>query len=118
MWYSTLLQRSKAKMRFWFLSRDYVDILAGYGTIALEILQDIPLVEAIIVPVGTGGLAAAIATVIKHKRKKCLIYVCTNSFMRSFLLTNIDMNISLRTFQFYGVNRGLHLGNLGLSSHF
>ncbi|XP_026314684.1 uncharacterized protein LOC113226315 isoform X2 [Hyposmocoma kahamanoa] len=65
-------------------SRDYVDILAGYGTIALEILQDIPLVDAVIVPVGTGGLAAAIAVVIKHKKKNCLIYGVQPEEARAF----------------------------------
>lgn len=50
-------------------------MLEGYGSIALEILRDIPYVDAIIVPVGTGGLAAAIATVVKHDKPDCLVYV-------------------------------------------
>lgn len=50
-------------------------MLAGYGTIALEILDQVPNVEAIIVPVGTGGLAAAITAVIKHTKPNCLVYV-------------------------------------------
>lgn len=51
-------------------------MLAGYGTIALEILHEIPEVEAIIVPIGTGGLAAATARVVKHhKSSKCKVYV-------------------------------------------
>lgn len=78
LYYKTIL---KQKCVIFFISRDYVPILAGYGTIALEILQDIPSVEAIIVPVGTGGLAAGIATVIRHMKKNCLIYVCTGNFI-------------------------------------
>ncbi|XP_059053325.1 L-threonine ammonia-lyase-like isoform X1 [Achroia grisella] len=54
--------------------RDHPHILAGYGTIALEILDQMPYVDAIIVPVGSGGLAAAIATVIKHVKPRCLVY--------------------------------------------
>lgn len=58
-----------------FYSRDHPDVLAGYGTIALEILHEIPEVDAIIVPIGTGGLAAATARVVKHHNTKCQVYV-------------------------------------------
>ena len=40
------------------------NVVAGYGAIALEILEDMPDVEAIYVPVGGGGLVAGIANVI------------------------------------------------------
>ena len=39
-------------------------VVAGYGAIALEILEDMPEIEAIYVPVGGGGLVAGIANVI------------------------------------------------------
>jgi threonine dehydratase len=39
-------------------------VVAGYGAIALEILEDLPDVRAIYVPVGGGGLLAGIATVV------------------------------------------------------
>ncbi|XP_026314666.1 uncharacterized protein LOC113226302 isoform X2 [Hyposmocoma kahamanoa] len=54
--------------------RDHPDVLAGYGTIALEIMHEIPEVEFIIVPIGTGGLAAATARVVKHHKTKCQVY--------------------------------------------
>ncbi|XP_045776864.1 L-threonine ammonia-lyase-like [Maniola jurtina] len=54
--------------------RDYPNILTGYGSIAIEILEQQPTVDAILVPVGTGGLIAAIATVVKHVRPNCLVY--------------------------------------------
>jgi threonine dehydratase len=41
------------------------DIIAGQGTLGLEILEDVPDVEAVVVPVGGGGLLAGIATAIK-----------------------------------------------------
>lgn len=47
---------------------DNPDVIAGQGTIALEILEQTPAVEAIVVPVGGGGLVAGIGTVIKAKR--------------------------------------------------
>lgn len=40
-------------------------VIAGQGTIALEILNDVPDMEAIIVPIGGGGLIAGIATAAK-----------------------------------------------------
>ena len=40
-------------------------IIAGQGTIGLEILEDLPEVECVLVPVGGGGLIAGIATAIK-----------------------------------------------------
>ncbi len=43
-------------------------MIAGNGTIGLEILEDIPEVNSVVVPFGGGGLTAGIATAI-HERK-------------------------------------------------
>jgi len=43
-------------------------IIAGQGTIGLEILEDLPEVEAIFIPVGGGGLLTGIAAAIKQKK--------------------------------------------------
>jgi threonine dehydratase len=40
-------------------------IIAGQGTIGLEILEDLPSVEAVLVPVGGGGMLSGIAAAIK-----------------------------------------------------
>lgn len=42
------------------------DVIAGQGTIALEILRDIPTVDTIIIPAGGGGLLAGMAFCIKQ----------------------------------------------------
>lgn len=42
------------------------DVLAGHGTIGLEINEDLPDVETIFVPVGGGGLSCGIANAIKY----------------------------------------------------
>lgn len=44
---------------------DDYDVMAGQGTIGLELLEDIPDLDMIIVPVGGGGLIAGIATAAK-----------------------------------------------------
>ncbi len=46
---------------------DNVDVIAGQGTMGLEILEQTPDVEAIVVPVGGGGLIAGIGTAVKAK---------------------------------------------------
>ena len=43
-------------------------IIAGQGTIGLEILEDLPEVETVIAPVGGGGMISGIATAIKLSR--------------------------------------------------
>ncbi len=45
---------------------DDPDIIAGQGTVALEILVDLPEVDTIIVPVGGGGFIAGIALTVKN----------------------------------------------------
>ena len=47
---------------------DHRDVVAGQGTIALEILEQVPDVATILVPVGGGGLAAGIAAAIAEVR--------------------------------------------------
>jgi threonine dehydratase len=46
---------------------DNEDVIAGQGTMGLEILEQTPNVEAIVVPVGGAGLIAGIGTVVKAK---------------------------------------------------
>ncbi|WP_440770495.1 threonine ammonia-lyase [Natronorubrum sp. DTA28] len=47
---------------------DDEDIMAGQGTIGLEILEDCPDVETVVVPIGGGGLISGIATAIKEQK--------------------------------------------------
>jgi len=47
---------------------DNAHVVAGQGTIALEILEQAPNVQAIVVPVGGGGLLAGIGTVVDAMR--------------------------------------------------
>jgi threonine dehydratase len=44
---------------------DDLDVIAGQGTVGLEIMQDLPDVDTLVVPVGGGGLIAGLATVAK-----------------------------------------------------
>lgn len=44
---------------------NHPDIVAGQGTVGLEILEDVPDVETIVVPIGGGGLISGIAMTVK-----------------------------------------------------
>lgn len=49
-------------------------VIAGQATIGVEILQAIPDVENVVVPIGGGGLISGIAFVIKHLNPNCKVY--------------------------------------------
>ncbi|KAK8888906.1 hypothetical protein M9Y10_033646 [Tritrichomonas musculus] len=48
---------------------DDPDIMAGQGTIALEIVEDLPDVNTVVVPIGGGGLAAGVSLALKKLNK-------------------------------------------------
>jgi threonine dehydratase len=48
-------------------------VIAGQGTIALEILEQLPEVEQVIVPIGGGGLISGVAYAIKHLKPECRV---------------------------------------------
>ena len=49
-------------------------VIAGQGTIGLEILEEMPEVEAIVVPVGGGGLISGVAFTVKTLRPDIKVY--------------------------------------------
>lgn len=52
---------------------DDPDIISGQGTIGLEIIEDLPNVDKIYLPVGGGGLASGVAIAVKSKRPEVKI---------------------------------------------
>jgi threonine dehydratase len=53
---------------------DDPDIIAGQGTIGLEIHESLPDVDTVIVPIGGGGLISGIATAIKNLKPEVQVY--------------------------------------------
>ncbi len=49
-------------------------VMAGNGTIALEILEDLPDVDAVIVPFGGGGLSCGIAAALRALRREAKVF--------------------------------------------
>jgi threonine dehydratase len=50
------------------------EVIAGQGTIALEILEEVPQIDAIVAPVGGGGLIAGLAIAAKALNPKIKVY--------------------------------------------
>jgi len=59
-------------------------IIAGQGTMGLEILDQVPDVEAVVLPIGGGGLIAGVSLAIKSKRPKVLIIGVETAHWRGF----------------------------------
>jgi threonine dehydratase len=62
------------------------DVIAGNGTIGLEIVEDLPDVDAVIVPYGGGGLSTGIAAALRELRPQCRVFaaeVCCPTCGRS-----------------------------------
>ena len=51
-----------------------LDVATGQGTIAMEIIKELPLVDIILVPVGGGGLAAGVSTLAKLLNPKIKVF--------------------------------------------
>lgn len=58
---------------------DHRAIISGQGTVMLEVLEEIPIVDAVLVPVGGGGLLAGCAVVAKTLRPNVEVIACETS---------------------------------------
>lgn len=63
---------------------DHPDIIAGQGTIGLEILKQVPEVDAILCPIGGAGLIAGLAIAVKALRPKVKIVGVESKATASF----------------------------------
>lgn len=65
-WWRTFETRSYPGVDATFIHAfDDLDVMAGNGTIALELLQDLPSLDAVVIPWGGGGLCCGIAAVLR-----------------------------------------------------
>jgi threonine dehydratase len=51
-------------------------VMAGNGTIGLEILEDLPGVDTVIVPYGGGGLSCGVASAVRALRPEAQVFAC------------------------------------------
>lgn len=68
------IRRSEAEQLTFIHPFDDEAVIAGQGTLGLEILRQAPDVEAVVVPVGGGGLISGIACAIKETNSKVAVY--------------------------------------------
>jgi threonine dehydratase len=74
-WWRTFETRSYPGVDATFIHAfDDLDVMAGNGTIALELLEDLPDVEAVVIPWGGGGLSCGIAAVLRARAPQVRIY--------------------------------------------
>lgn len=75
-WWQTFQERSYPGLedRAFVHAFDDDRVMAGNGTIGLEILEDLPDVDAVVVPFGGGGLACGIATAIRALKPDTRVY--------------------------------------------
>ncbi len=74
-WWQTFQNRAYPGIKGTFIHAfDDPKVMAGNGTIALEILEDLPDVAAILVPWGGGGLSCGIAAAIGKLKPECRVY--------------------------------------------
>lgn len=59
-------------------------VMAGQGTLALEVLEQVPELGAIVVPVGGGGLLAGVAVAVKAARPKVRVFAAEAAAAPSF----------------------------------
>ena len=73
-WWQTFVDRGRPGLDGAFVHAfDDVRVMAGNGTIGLELLEDLPDLDAVLVPWGGGGLASGIATAVKALRPSCRV---------------------------------------------
>ena len=53
---------------------DHPDVIAGQGTVGLEIVSDLSTVDVVLVPVGGGGLASGVASAVKALRPEAKVF--------------------------------------------
>jgi threonine dehydratase len=74
-WWRTFETRSYPGVDATFIHAfDDDDVMAGNGTIALELLEDLADMDAVVIPWGGGGLACGIATVLRELAPQVRIY--------------------------------------------
>jgi threonine dehydratase len=76
-WWNVLVEHSYPGMEGLFIHPvSDPAVIAGHGTIGLEILEDLPDVDAILVPYGGGGLSSGIAAAARALKPSVKVFAC------------------------------------------
>lgn len=76
-WLEVFRTRARAGMEGLFVHAfSDRNVMAGNGTIGLELLEDLPGVDAVLIPYGGGGLSCGIAAALRALKPDCRVYAC------------------------------------------
>ena len=76
-WWQVLVTRQFAGIDGFFVHPvSDAAVIAGNGTIGLEIIEDLPDVDTVLVPYGGGGLSSGIATAVKALKPDTKVFAC------------------------------------------
>jgi threonine dehydratase len=79
-WWQTFQDRRYPGVKGTFIHAfDDPQVMAGNGTIGLEILEDLPDVAAVVVPWGGGGLACGIAAALRASASECSVFAAESA---------------------------------------
>ncbi len=72
-WWTIMMTRETGEGGAFFHPVADREVMAGAATIGAELLEDLPAVETVFIPIGGGGLACGIAQAVKAVRPQCRI---------------------------------------------
>src|SRR6266852_9372579 len=100
-WWNAFEQRAFLGVEGTFIHAfDDLNVMAGNGTIALEIFEDLPDVDAVVIPWGGGGLTCGIASAMRALRPTCRIFaaeVATAAPLAASLMAGAPQQIDYQT---------------------
>ena len=79
------IRRRDAQGRTFLHPFDDPDVISGQGTIGLELLEQVPDLEAVVVPLGGGGLVAGVACALKESNPKIRVVGVETEVLPSML---------------------------------
>ncbi len=95
--YNYALSLAKEKGYTFIHPFDDLDVATGQGTIAMEIIKELPVVDIILVPIGGGGLAAGVSTLAKMLNPKIKVIgvepagaACMQASIKNGKVTTLD----------------------------
>jgi threonine dehydratase len=99
-WWQTFQDREYPGVDATFVHAfDDSHVMAGNGTIALEILEDLPEVDAVVVPWGGGGLACGIGAAMRALAPQCRVFAAeaeTGAPLAAALAAGAPVNVNHR----------------------
>ncbi|MCK5670463.1 threonine/serine dehydratase [Candidatus Bathyarchaeota archaeon] len=110
-----LARRIEAEEGMTFVSAyNDIDLIKGQGTVGLEMVEDVPGLDVVLVPVGGGGLASGVASVFKQATGATVIGVQgeTSPVMYECVKKGYIHDIPLRNTYAEGLHGGLEAGSV------